>query len=190
MHHIGTLRIETERLILRRFTLEDDEQMYNGWASDERVSRYMRWKTHGALMETHAVVEGWVAQYAEPTNYHWAIEIKDTSELIGSIGLFLRGENDACFEAGYNIAYAHWGKGYTAEALNAVIDFIFDRVGANRVEAYHSVNNPASGRVMQKCGMAYEGRSRQKYRIPSGSFEDCYSYAVLYKDRHQNTNII
>jgi ribosomal-protein-alanine N-acetyltransferase len=182
MRHLGTLRLETPRLLLRRFVEEDAEAMYFGWARDERVSRYMRWRPHAMLGETCALVRQWVREYACPTHYHWAIQLRDSRKLIGAISVVPRGENDDCFEAGYNLAFDSWGHGYAAEALEAVIRYIFERVQGNRVEAYHAVDNPASGRVMEKCGMRPEGVHRQKYRTGGGDFVDCRSLAVLRAD--------
>ena len=70
--------------------------------------------------------------------------------------------------AGYCIGKTWWGRGYATEALQAVIAYAFLELGANRVESIHNVKNPASGRVMEKCGMTLEGVLRQAYRDNSG----------------------
>ena len=86
------------------------------------------------------------------------------------------------------MAIPYWNRGYGTEALGAVIDYMFDRVGLNRLEAYHAVGNPASGRIMEKCGMKKDGICREKYRTADG-LADCAHYAILAKDvRPRRTN--
>ena len=86
-----------------------------------------------------------------------------------------------CYEVAYSLGKAYWNKGYMTEALKAVLVFGLKTVGINRIEAYHAINNPGSGKVLQKSGMRYEGRLRQKYKSHMG-FEDCDMYAVLKSD--------
>ena len=82
----------------------------------------------------------------------------------------------------YYLAERAWGKGYMTEILKRVIDFCFDDLGLNRVEADHFARNPASGKVMEKAGMKKEGLMRQKY-CKDGQFLDAVLYAVLKEDR-------
>ena len=71
MKHLGTKRIETERLILRRFTLEDADKMYHNWASDPDVTRFMPWPTHSNVEVTREVLTEWIAAYENPDKYEW-----------------------------------------------------------------------------------------------------------------------
>ena len=82
----------------------------------------------------------------------------------------------------YYLAERAWGKGYMTEVLRRVIDFAFDGLGLNRVEADHFAENPASGRVMEKAGMTKEGYARQKY-CKNGVFHDAVLYGILKEDR-------
>ncbi len=87
MRHCGTKRLETERLILRRFVTEDAEAMYRNWASDREVTKYLTWRPHGSVDASKAVLKDWVAQYASESFYHWAIVPKGNGDQpIGSIG--------------------------------------------------------------------------------------------------------
>lgn len=83
---------------------------------------------------------------------------------------------------GYCIGKAWWHRGITSEALKAVMDFLFDVVGANRIEARHDPRNPNSGGVMKKCGMKYEGTLRSAGRNGQGICDECY-YALLKEER-------
>ncbi len=180
LHHIGTQTIQTERLILRRFRPEDAPRVFDVWASDPEVSRYLRWTPHANADETAKVVAAWADSYENPRTYHWAICLPDGGA-IGSIGIFMISDHDETADAGYCIGKAYWGNGYTTEALRAAIAYMFERVRLNRIETYHAVNNPASGKVMQKAGMVHEGHARQKYRGREG-FEDSELYAIVRED--------
>ncbi len=93
--------------------------------------------------------------------YHWAIILKGHGdEPIGDIGVVDMKENISMVHIGYCIGREWWHKGITSEALSAVMDFLFDIVDVNRIEARHDPRNPNSGRVMIKCGMKYEGTMR------------------------------
>jgi len=181
LNHKGTIEIATQRLILRRFTINDAASMFNNWASDEDVSKYMRWRQHENIEETKMRINQWLLDYNRESFYIWVITLKESHEPIGSIGLFIIDENDLCGDVGYSIGKKYWGQGITTEALKAVLGFAFENIGFNRIETYHSINNAASGRVMQKSGMTFEGFAKQKYKSISG-FEDCNMYSILKED--------
>ena len=84
-------------------------------------------------------------------------------------------------EVGYSLARDCWNQGYATEALAAVLRFGFDTLRLNRIEAQHETSNPASGRVMQKCGMTYEGTLRSRV-FNKGHFSDVRLYAILRSD--------
>lgn len=157
MIHLGTKTIETPRLILRQFRLSDAAYMYENWASDPMVTRYLTWPPHESVEISCKIIASWMAEYEKNRTYQWCIECKAVSEAIGSISAIRLNEAIGAVEIGYCIGRAYWNCGITSEALSAVIDFFFNEVGANRVEARHDSHNPNSGKVMQKCGMLYEG---------------------------------
>ncbi len=178
--HVGTQTIETERLVLRRVTPDDAEMMFKNWANDEDVARYMRWSPHGTVEDTRSIIANWCDGYKSAHKYHWGICLKD-GEIIGSLSVAGIDEFDSRADLGYCIGKAYWGRGYTSEAVSAVLDYMFSRVGINRIEAYHAVSNLASGRVMQKVGMTREGHARQKYKGRDG-FEDSDMYGITRDD--------
>ena len=182
MTHRGTERLETEGLILRRFTRDDAAAMYRNWASDEEVTRFLTWPTHRGPGDSEAVLRKWEAAYADERFYQWAIVPKESGEPIGSISAVQVEERIDMVQIGYCIGRAWWHRGITSEALRAVLDFFFDRVGANRVEAKHDTRNPRSGMVMQRCGMRREGTMRSADRNNQGLCDVCL-YAVLRTDR-------
>ena len=181
MNHTGTHTLETERLILRRYRPEDAPAMFRNWASDPEVTRYLTWPTHASEDVTRAIITDWVARYEEPDVYHWGLELKATGELIGDIAVVRIIEPVLEAELGWCMGRAWWGNGYMPEAARAVLKVLFDEVGFNRVCAAHDVENPKSGRVMQKIGMTLEGVHRQAGRNNRG-IVDLAVYAILKRD--------
>jgi len=90
----------------------------------------------------------------------FAINLKESGELIGAIGMALKLDQELA-ELGYWIGKPYWSRGYCTEAARVVLHFVFTELHLNRVYAHHFSHNPASGRVMQKIGMHHEGRLRQ-----------------------------
>lgn len=178
MKHLGTKTIETERLILRRFTPEDADAMYRNWAGDPEVTKYMTWPTHRSVEDTKTVLADWIAAYDRPEKYEWCITRKETGEPIGSMGVAGCNEKAESMEVGYCIGRAYWNRGITAEAFAAVIRYLTGEVGAKRIEAKHDVKNPASGRVMEKCGLKYEG-TRIRADWNNSGVCDCAMYGLV-----------
>lgn len=179
---MATETIKTERLTLRKFRIDDAEAMYENWASDSEVTKFLTWSPHESIEVTKYVLELWVKEYETDFCYKWAIIYNDGSDRpIGSIGVVAQEDTVGMVAIGYCIGKKYWHKGITSEALQAVIDFLFKQEGINRIEARHDVNNPNSGRVMQKCGMTYEGTLRQIGRNNTGLCDCCY-YAILKED--------
>ena len=183
LNHKGTKTIETDRLILRPFTMEDAEPMFRNWASDDEVTKHLTWPTHTSVEVTKMVLSDWTSHYPEPDFYNWAIILKDNGdEPIGNIAVVRINSATDCAAMGYCMSRAHWRKGIMPEALKAVVDFLFGQVGFNRIEAEHDVNNPASGRVMEKAGLRYEGTLRQSGRSNQGIIDEVWR-AILKSDR-------
>ena len=181
--HKGTKVIETERLILRPFTMADAEPMFRNWASDDEVTKHLTWPTHESVEISNMVLSDWTSHYGEPDFYNWAIVLKENGpEPIGSIAVVRIDNKVDGATMGYCMSRAHWRKGIMAEALTALIAFLFDEVGFNRIEADHDIENPASGRVMQKSGMTFEGTSRQGGHNNRGIIDLCH-WAILRSDR-------
>ena len=186
LNHQGTRIIETERLILRPFTMADTEPMFRNWANDPDVCRYMTWPPHENVEVTRELLTRWTGSYGAPDYYNWAIVLKDNGpEPIGNISTAHVTESTLCATMGYCMSKAHWGRGIMAEALCAIVDFFFGQVGFNRIDADHDIENPNSGRVMQKAGMQFEGTMRQAGRNNRGIVDICH-WAILRQDWLEN----
>lgn len=182
MRHVGTRRLETNRLVLRRFELSDAAPMFRNWASDDEVTKFLTWPTHASIEDTRAILVDWLSSYAREDFYQWAIAPKEReAEPIGSISVVYANDDISMVHIGYCIGRAWWHQGITSEALGALIDFFFGEVGANRIESRHDPRNPHSGMVMEKCGMRYEGTMRSADRNNQGICDAC-CYAMLRSD--------
>ena len=174
MKHQGTVPIETQRLSLRRFTQEDIPLVFANWASNPHVTQYLVWSSHRTQAETTVMVERWLKGYRHKDFSEWAVVEKATGQLIGSIGLMGCGSRKQA-EAGYCLGEDWWGRGYAAEALEAVLDFAFCQVGYASVMAKHAMENRASGRVMEKAGMSLLIGETMAVSTANGDF-DCLVY--------------
>jgi len=147
--------IETERMILRPLSIKDAPDIYERWTSDERVAKYVRWSTHENLEAT----KGWLAFEESNVNneyvYQWGFELKENHYLFGCGGINYK-ELEGLFELGYNIMFDYWNQGYTTEAAKAIIEFAHLKLGQDELVACHAKENPASGRILEKCGFHYE----------------------------------
>ena len=178
MEHKGTKEIVTERLILRRFEKDDAEAMFRNWESDSKVTEFLRWPTATDIREAEQVLNEWVRGYKNLDFYQWAIVLKDLEEPIGSISVVGKNEQLDMVHIGYCIGSKWWYKGITTEAFHAIIPFFFEEVGVNRIESQHDPSNPNSGKVMQKCGLRYEGTLRQADWSNKGIVDACM-YSLL-----------
>lgn len=169
----------TEHLTLDRFTLEDVPAVRDGLYS-EAVCRNLFITPNKTTEEVEENIRWLLEGYETKEDFHqWAV--REKGECVGRMMLTVNRR----FQTGtvaYYLAEKAWGKGYMTEILRRVIDFCFDELGLNRVEADHFARNPASGRVMEKAGMTKEGLARQKY-CKDGEFLDAVLYAVLKEDR-------
>lgn len=143
------LTLETERLLLRPFRPDDAEAMFSGWASDDEVTKYLTWPTHGNVEQTKAIIARWVSEYEKPERLNFAIVLRDEDKLIGGIDVV--GYVEGVPVIGYNLSRAYWGRGYMTEACRRVLDYLFSQ-GHAAVKIDAMVENIGSNRVIQKCG--------------------------------------
>lgn len=181
MNHTGTVLLETDRLRLRRGTMDDAEDMFRNWCSDTEVTHFLTWPTHRSIGVTQRVLEDWIARYTQDTFYQWFMEVKTTGAAIGTITVVAIDEPLARAHIGYCVGRPWWGQGLVTEAFQAVIRHLFEKVGFNRIDAKHDARNIGSGRVMEKSGLQYEGCSRQSV-LSNAGIGDAKHYAILRED--------
>jgi len=183
MEHKGTKIIETNRLVLRPFTIADAEAMYDNWANDPEVTEHLTWLVHESLDVTRQILESWVAQYDNLGYYQWAITLKEEGdEPIGTIGSVGKIESLKSIAVGYCIGKNWWRKGIISEALTALIKFFFEEAKVNQLSANHLPANPNSGKVLLKCGFKYKGIKHEATRTNRGDIADSVEYEMVLED--------
>lgn len=170
----------TERLVLRSFTLEDAPDIQR-LAGDYDIAKML-------IAMPHPYEDGMAEEFLHKSaeafkkgeSLNFAITHKTDKHFIGGVELRLDKENESG-ELGYWIAKPYWNSGYATEAARAVIAYGFEVLKLNRIHAFHFKRNPASGRVLEKIGMQYEGCARQHIK-KWGNFEDRIGYGILKVD--------
>ena len=172
--------IETDRLLIRRLNIHDAPAMYSYMQRPE-VAEHVLWEAHTSISDTKAYIRYMLRKYRLGEPASWGIEWKESGEVIGTIGYMWHNSEHSSVELGYSLNNEYWNHGIMTEALQAVIDYTFRIKMLNRIEAQHETRNPASGRVMQKCGMAKEGTLRSRL-CNKGEYVDVDLYAILRSD--------
>jgi RimJ/RimL family protein N-acetyltransferase len=151
-----TPRLETERLILRRWNPARDLEAYAALCADPEVMRYIGDGSTHTRLESAARLSAFEGAWQDRGFGLFALELASSGGLIGFTGLaipeFLP-EIMPAVEIGWRIARTHWGNGYATEAARAALEFGFEQVRLERIVSVHAVGNDASGRVMRKLGM-------------------------------------
>ena len=186
MKYIGTKKIETERLILRKIEKDDYKMAYYNWCNSSIVCKYTMWDKHKNIDVTKELFDEWIQDYKDLDTYKWIVEIKDTKELIGTIDVVSKKlmSYGAC-EIGYCYGEKYWRHGYATEALKGVIKFLFEECDAEVVYAEYMSNNIGSGKVIAKAGMKFEGFLRNRIVDKDGIRNDLGAYSITKEENFQ-----
>ena len=168
---MSTQILHTDRLTLRPFCMEDADAMFRNWTQDADVARFCRWHPHADIAETRAFLQTCIGK-----EFAWAITVNGSDEVIGSVDVVDIPSADTC-EIGYLLAKKYWSRGLMSEAVKAVINHLF-ACGFRTVTAVHHVENPASGRVMEKCGMRYQHNGMTPPKFDSNELCEIRCYAI------------
>jgi [ribosomal protein S5]-alanine N-acetyltransferase len=179
--------LETERLILRSWNLDDAEDFYE-YAKNPDVGPNAGWKPHDSKEESMSILKNFIEK-----DEVWAIVCKENNKVIGSLGLHNDGKRDKDINAkmvGYVLSKDYWGKGLMTEAVKRVIQFAFEDVKVDLLSCYHFSFNVRSKRVILKCGFKYEGTLRLSYKLFDGTTYDDCCYSISHEDyfNHPKTN--
>jgi len=175
--------LTTERLTLRPMRRGDARDLY-AYASDPEVARHVLWSAHRDLDESREMIRAARRQYRHGWPASYAITMRDSGRMVGTIGFMWLNVEHRSAEVGYSLARDCWGRGLMTEALRAVTGFAFDTLRLNRLEAQHELDNPASGRVMEKCGFRPEGVLRSRLNN-KGRFVDVKLWSLIRADLKQ-----
>ena len=175
---IDNERIETSRLVLRRPLVDDASGIFERYASDSDVTRFMSWPRHRTLTDTLAFLQFSDAELDRWPGGPYLIESRVDGRLLGGTGLGFETPDRAV--TGYILAKDSWGQGYATEALHAMVGQA-RRVGVIRLYATCYPQHRASGRVLEKCGFICEGTWRDHVEFPNlapGIRSDVLCYAL------------
>lgn len=151
MEDFAIKRLITERLILRKFTDNDANDMFTNWASDSAVTKFLTWQEHSNIDVTHDYIASLVEQYKNPETYIWGIELKEIGQVIGSTSAACNHKAESV-HISYCIGRPWWNQKIAGEALNALVTFFIEETGVNRIESCHDTRNGAAGKVLFRCG--------------------------------------
>ena len=171
------LRFETERLIIRKVRTSDASDMYE-YSCREETCRHLLWDKHPFYSYTLELTKHLQREYAQGRYFDLAIELKEKRKMIGTVGFTQVDEKNFCCEIGYVISPDYWGMGIAAEAVSVLLNFAFCELKMKRAEAKYMVENTASRRVMEKCGMTFEGVQRSKLFVKE-KFRDIGICSIL-----------
>lgn len=143
--------LETERLILRPPTLDDAEACFS-WNSDERVTKFMSYST---ITDISGTIDWIRSTLTDEQEWNWVFILKEENRVIGSGSIGPNAELKDCWGVGYNLHYDYWHHGYCTEAVRAIIDFARRELGVPKICSEHAVDNPRSGKVLEKCGLKF-----------------------------------
>jgi len=169
--------LHTQRLCLRRLRPTDAEDIFS-YCSDPLVAKHVLWSAHTSINESRSYIRYMMRKYRNDDAYSWGIEHKESGKIIGTIGFMWIQSDNAAAEVGYSMSRAFWGQGIMTEALSRLIRYGFEELHLNRIEAQYEVDNPASGRVMEKCGMQKEGLLRSRL-YNKGRYVDVFVCSIL-----------
>jgi ribosomal-protein-alanine N-acetyltransferase len=179
--HVGTGIIETERLLLRKFEYIDDENMLKYWISDPKIQSLYSEPVYSTKQEVKELLDKYIGSYERNDYYRWAIILKETDECIGQIAYFLVDNQNHFAEMEYCIGSHFQRKGFATEAGKAVIQYGFDKINLHKVQICHKSINIPSRKVIENCGLIYEGTLRHFFYM-DGEYIDRLYYSILKEE--------
>lgn len=179
---VGTQVIETERLVLRHFRAEDAQSVFANWANNPENILHLTWSAHQSLSVTENLLSSWIRDYSEKTTYRWCITLRGSDIPIGGIDVTEIFDDRTC-EIGFVLSRNFWNRGIMTEAARAVIDYLLNVAGFENIVAYHHVDNPASGRVLEKIGMEHVYTLKNGAETNDGRLVDARVYSISRNHR-------
>ena len=156
--------LSTERLVLRKLVIDDVNSIFNNWANDPEVTKYMTWKAHKSIEETKQILDIWLKEYKNPKTIRYGVVLKENNELIGAIDVVDYIDNNP--EIGYCLSRKYWNKGHMTEACKAVVEYLF-AIGYKTILIEADERNIGSNRVIEKVGFKYTNKETK----PCSSFK-------------------
>lgn len=188
MKYLGTKTLETDRVILRKIRKGDALIAFNNWCNSDVVDKYVLWTKHSNVETTIKLYEKCIEDYNNEKTFRWIVELKESHDLVGTIDVSSRFVEYGSCEIGYCYSDKYWNNGYATEVLKAVIKYLFEECEADIINAEFMNNNPASGKVMEKAGMLYEGVFRSRVIDKNNIRNDLISYSITREEYFNKLN--
>ncbi|MGI6739803.1 MAG: GNAT family N-acetyltransferase [Christensenellales bacterium] len=173
-------RLSTDRLIIRAPKRRDSGDMFL-YSKNPECSRYCLWHPHRSVADSRHFISMLIKENLRLKAQHFAVVLKDSEKMIGTIGISGYSKRDSSAEIGYSLSPEYWGQGYGTEALKSIIDYSFNTLKLNRIEAKSDTRNIASVKLLEKCGFKREGHMH-KGMFMKGEYVDLYLYGLLAED--------
>ena len=162
------MKFETHRLLIRPPLLEDAKDIFNNYAQDVEVTKYLTWKPHKEFQDTVKWIKKCILDSKTEKSLFFVLSLKEENQTIGMIDFRL---DDFKASFGYVLAKKYWNKGFMTEAMKPVLEYVLNKPTIFRIWATHDLENEASGKVMLKLGMTFEGILRRSVMHPNISNE-------------------
>ncbi len=181
MNNVGTVTINTERLILRRFEFSDAQDMLELWISKPEIQYPYSEPVYTTLAEVNKLLDKYISSYQSDNYYRWAIISRNDNRCIGQIAFYLVNTANHFAEIEYCVAAEYQNRGYVTEAANALLEFGFNQMDLHRIQISAKDFNVPSRRVIEKCGFTYEGTLRGFFYY-KGKYIDRLYYSMLKEE--------
>lgn len=178
--------IETQRLKLRRLSMRDASDIFE-YASVPEVAEHVTWNYHRNISDSIHFLRIITQQYEDGSPSPWGIVLKENSKIIGTIGFHFWSPPNFFAEVGYALSNDYWNRGLMTESLKAILDFGFNTMHLNRIEATCMTGNAASEKVMLKCGMSFEGILKERL-FAKDIFHDLKMFSILKNTFNKGEN--
>ncbi|KAA3660321.1 MAG: N-acetyltransferase [Calditrichaeota bacterium] len=175
--------LQTERLLLRPFTMQDAPVVQKLANCKQVTATTLQLPYPYELPHAEEWIQTHETLYKDRQQVVFAITLLDKGNLVGAIGMRTDKVHENA-EIGYWVGVDFWNKGFATEAARAVVEFAFSKMELNRIFAHFMVHNPASGKVMKKLGMQFDGIMREHVK-KNGEFVDLHLYSILRKEWQQ-----
>jgi RimJ/RimL family protein N-acetyltransferase len=154
----GSAELWTDHLILRRYRLDDAEQLYKSLGTDSEMNKYSGWNPYASLEMAQETVRQFIDSYNDERSYSWVMDAYGDDVVAGTIRAYDYDNNQ--IEVGFSVAQAWQGRGFATEALKAVLEYLTENEGISRVTAWCAADNIGSRKVLEKSGMQLVGIER------------------------------
>lgn len=186
MEYLPISDLETQRLRLRKLSMQDVSHYFARLGSSSRVTEHMLWDPHRDISESAASIQRTLKRYEAGNCYRWGIALREDNSLIGVIELLKFDSTANTCSFAYMLGEDFWGLGYGTETLETVFRFAFTQLKISAIVSDHCAENPASGAVMRKAGMRYIRTLPGKYE-KHGMKHDALEYRITKEEWNSTT---